>query len=55
VKILEVMFAAVTDLDEGLRIETLFALKTEKYTYVICLVGTRRLTILPCAIKYSEV
>jgi hypothetical protein len=40
---LQVMFVAVTDLDEGLRFETLFALKVEKY--VICLVGTRTLGV----------
>jgi hypothetical protein len=37
---LQMMFAAVADLDERLSLETLFALKVEKY--VICLVGTWR-------------
>jgi hypothetical protein len=50
---LQVMFVAVADLEKGLRIETLFSLKTEKY--VIFLQGTRRLVILASGVTYTEV
>jgi hypothetical protein len=42
-KDLEMLFAAVTYLVEGLSLETLLTLKVEKF--VICLAGTRRPTV----------
>jgi hypothetical protein len=40
---LQILFAAVTHLAEGLSLETLLTLKVEKS--LICLVGTRRPTV----------
>jgi hypothetical protein len=43
VKILEMLFAAVTHIVEGLNLETLLTLRVEKY--LICLVGRRGPTL----------